>query len=77
MSRIVCDHFVPDGDPCLECEAEAKKWREDRRKKLRDILTGEVAFCQTGTDLRYDTPVGYPVRFNNATINALVTFLVP
>ena len=77
MSRTVCEHNTPEDMPCPECEAEAAKWREDRRKKLRGILSGEVAFCQTGTDLRYDTPVGYPVRLNNSTINALVAFLVP
>lgn len=77
MSRTVCNHFIPEGEHCAECEAEAAKWRDDRRKKLRGILSGEIAFCQTGTDLRYDTPVGYNVRLNNSTINALVAFLVP
>jgi len=77
MSRTVCDHFTPEGELCQECEAEAAKWREDRRKKLRGILSGNVAFCQTSTDLRYDTPLGFPVTLNSSTINALVAFLVP
>ena len=57
--------------------SESKDSILERRKKLRSALSGDVAFCQTGTDLRYDTAVGYPVHLNNKTISALVDILLP
>lgn len=34
MSRIVCDHLVPEDQRCLECDKEAAEWHQDTRRIL-------------------------------------------
>ena len=34
MSRVVCEHLIPENQRCPECDAEASKWHPDVKRIL-------------------------------------------